>query len=172
MFHARLISLNDEQSYENVEICEDTDLNKFGINKIFEEWTGCFFHDKKCYIVHHWQIKIIHFDREQRGGPRATRIDRLVLDGNIIYAPVTFIHSDDWASLGIPEYFVKQSGITGQMVFSCAEGTFLTYDMNCTSIIMPDPRPSGITSSEQPQQITKASAVSDTVHGRIIDGMG
>lgn len=176
MFHARLISLSDGQSYENVEICEDADLDQWGINRIFEEWTGCFFHKRRCYIVHHWKIKVIHLDREQRGGPQATHTDRLVIDGDILYAPVTFIHSDNWPSMGIPKFFVKRSGIAGQMAFSCPEGTFLTHDTNCTSIIIPDPRPSGITSSEQPvntpKQIAKANAVPDTVHGRIIDGMG
>lgn len=176
MFHARLISLGDGQSYENVEICQDEDLDKWGINKIFENWTACFFHERKCYVVHHWKIKVIHLDREIRRGRGATHTDRLVLDGDILYSPATFIHPDNWASMGIPEFFVKRNGIAGQMAFSCPEGTFITHDTNCTSIIVADPRPTGVTSSEQPTdtavKIMKQSNRPDTIHGRVTGGSG
>lgn len=171
MFYAELVSLSDGQSYQGVEVCEDADLDRLNIPRPFEQWTGCMFADGQCLVLHHWKFKVIHLDRIRRSGPKATRTERLILDGDIIYAPATFIHEDNWAAMGIPHFFIKRNGIAGQMAFSTPEGTFITHDTNVTSIIVPDPRPSGITSSEQPGStpisIQKANARPDTVHGSI-----
>lgn len=171
MFHAELVSLSDGQSYPNVEVCEDADLDRYDLPRPFEEWTGCMFAQGQCLIVHHWKFKIIHLDRTRRSGPNATHTDRLILDGDIIYAPVTFIHQDNWASMGIPHFFIKRNGIAGQLAFSTPEGTFITHDVNVTSIIVPDPRPRGITQAESPSvtpfTVKKQNSAPDTIHGQV-----
>ena len=172
MFDAELISLGDGQSYEHVQICEAADLVKYDIPLIFENWTGCVFADGKCFIIHHWKIKVIHLNRNQRGGNFSA--ERLVLDGDITYSPVAFIDSNNWARFGIPEFFVKRSGIAGQMVWTCPQGTFITHDTNVTSIVVPDPRPKGITMAEQPgvdsvtpTQQMRAEIAPETIHGKL-----
>lgn len=176
MFDAELISLSDGQSYQHVKVCDDADLDKFGINKIFEDWTGCFFHEKKCYLVHHWKVKVIHLTRSRHRARGTIFAERLVLDGDILYSDINIIPSDSWAELGIPFYFVKQHGIAGQMAFSCQEGTFITHDTNCTSIIIQTPRKQGITDGKQPiltpLHLAKKRAIPDTRHGRILGGFG
>lgn len=171
MFRATIISLNDGQSYENVQVCEDADLDKYDIPRLFEEWTACIFADGQCLIIHHWKIKVIHIDRIIRRGPNSTHTDRLILDGDIIYAPATFIHEDSWTDLGIPHFFIKRNGFAGQLAWTSHEGTFITHDTNVTSIIIPDPRPSGITKSEIPNNtpisVQRQTAMPETVHGRI-----
>lgn len=149
MFNAVLVSLSDGQSYENVEICESDDLDRLNINRIFEEWTGCIFADGRCIIVHHWKFKVIHIDRVRRGGIGSFKTDRLILDGNIIYSPATIIPHDTYHAMNIPHFFEhpNRGGIAGQLTFSTNEGTFITHDTNVTSIIVDDPRKSGITKS-------------------------
>jgi hypothetical protein len=176
MFNAVLVSLSDGQSYENVQICEDADLDKYDIPRPFEEWTACIFADGACLIVHHWKIKVIHIDRLRRSAPGSTRTDRLILDGDIIYAPATFLHQDHWTEIGVPHFFIKRNGIAGQMAWTNAEGTFITHDTNVTSIIVPDPRPRGITSAEQPNatptSVQKQNAKPDTIHGQVVKRLG
>lgn len=176
MFRATLVSLSDGQSYENVQVCEDADLDKYDIPRPFEEWTACLFVDGLCLIVHHWKIKVIHLDRLRRSGPKSTRTDRLILDGDITYAPATFIHEDSWSEMNIPHFFVKRNGIAGQLVWSSQEGTFITHDTNVTSIVVPDPRPSGITQSEMPFDapisVQRQAAAPETVHGKVVRRTG
>jgi hypothetical protein len=149
MFNAELISLANGQSYENVQVCEPPDLIKHNIPLLFEHWTGCIFVGGKCLVVHHWKIKVIHLSRSRRGGSH--HVDRLVIDGDITYAPASMIDSSKWARLGIPEFFIKRGGIAGQMAWTCPQGTFITHDTNIVSIVMPDRRKSGITSAIQPK---------------------
>jgi len=173
MIYAELISLSDGQSYKDVQICEEADLDAHNIPRPFEEWTACVFTGGKfkikCLIIHHWKIKVIQLDRIRRNG--VSNSDRLILDGDITYSPVSFIHEDNWDTLGIPKFFVKRNGIAGQLAFSTQEGTFITHDTNVTSIIIPDPRPSGITKAERPaqtpQSVIKKNSMPETVHGRI-----
>lgn len=172
MFNAVLVSLSDGQSYENVQICEDADLDKFGLPRPFEEWTACIFTGRHCLIVHHWKIKVIQLDRRRRTGSNSSHTERLILDGDIVYAPATFLHEDNWLDMGIPHFFVKRNGIAGQMAWTNQEGTFITHDTNVTSIIVPDPRPRGITKSESPSitptAVKKQSSAPETVHGQVL----
>jgi hypothetical protein len=174
MFFARLISLSDGQSYENAQICEETDLVKHNIPMIFENWTGCIFANGKCVIVHHWKIKVIHLNDRLRAGSNAIQAERLILDGNIIYPQPLIIHHDNYQRLGIPEFFIKRGGIAGQLAWTSHQGTFFTHDTNVTSIIVSDPRKKGITSAAQPgidsvtpTQVLRAAAAPDTVHGKV-----
>lgn len=173
MFHAELISLSDGQSYENVRVCEDVDLDKYNVPRIFENWTGLFFADGKAVVFHHWKIKVIHLYRDRRGSG-SIRTSQLILDGDISYSDCTLISPSTWAAAGIPEFFVKRGGIAGQFAWSCPQGTFITHDTNVTSVIIPDPRPKGITSATQPgvdsitpKQVIRASTAPDTVHGKV-----
>jgi len=174
MFNAVLLSLSDGQSYENVQVCEDGDMDKYGIPKIFEEWTGCFFADGKCIVVHHWKIKVIQIDKLQRSGKGSLYTERLVLDGDILYAPATIISHEVCHTLGVPHFFVKRGGIAGQLTWSCPHGTFITHDTNVVSIIVNDPRPKGITRAHQPgvdsitpTQVIRAANAPETVHGKL-----
>lgn len=174
MFFAHLVSLSDGQSYEHVNVLEEQDLPKFGIPMIFENWTGCILADKKCILVHHWKFKVIQISHERVGGSKAIHVDRIVLDGDITYSPSTIIHHDNWEKFQIPHFFVKRDGIAGQLAWSCPEGTFITHDTNVSSIMIPDPRRMGITSSVQPgvdaktpKQTLRSSKAAENVHGRL-----
>ena len=157
MFDAKLISLGDGQSYKSARVLEDSDLDKFKIDKIFEDYTGCFFADGRCIVLHHWNFKIIQLFDERKTGPNCKAADRLVLSNELIYQNIKIIPSDNWDSLNIPSFFIKRNGETGQFAFSCDNGTFITADTNITSIIMPDPRKNGITKSYNKASLTKSS---------------
>ena len=139
MFNAELISLSDGQSYEHVAICEEEDLDKLGVPKLFEEWTTCFFADKKQILCHVWNISLIYYDRKQRSGPGAITVERIILTGDISYAPARILPVEVWRDQhNIPLYFPKRFGFEGQMVFSCGQGTILSPDINVSSIIIPN----------------------------------
>jgi hypothetical protein len=171
MFHAELVSLSDGQSYKDVDVCQDHDLDRLGIPKHFEEWTGCIFSQGQCLLIHHWKFKVIHLSHMRHSGPKSIHYERLILDGDIIYAPVTIIHQDNWANMGIPEFFVKRDTVLGQFAFSSPQGTFITHDINVTSLVIPDPRRQGVTRADNPSstpfKIQKQNAIPDTIHGRI-----
>jgi len=164
MFNAALLSLSDGQSYKNPQICEEKDLGKFGVPQIFEEWTACFFAEGKMVVCHHWKIKVIQLDKFQRGGKNSIHVNRLILDGDISYSPVTLIHPDNWVGMNIPHFFIKRGGIAGQMTFSTPEGTFITHDTNCTSIILPDNRKKGLTSGIIASTIIKKTSCRNITH--------
>ena len=173
MFNAKLISLGNGQSYPNVQICEDEDLIKYGIPPIFENWTGCFFVDEKCIVVHYWKIKVIKLYSDRRGTGKI-KTERLVLDGDVSYGPATLISPSTWEAAGIPEFFIKRNGIAGQFAWSCSQGTYITHDTNVASIILQNPKSKGITTAIQlgrnhktPKQIKKEANLPDTVHGTV-----
>jgi len=165
MLKVDLVSLADGQSYRDVEICEDEDLDKLGIERVFENWTKCLFADNKCLIVHHWNIKVIRITREIKRIPNTTKLNRLILFGDIIYQDVSLVKSEDWEAHGIPEFFTKRDGIAGQMAWVCQEGTFVTHDTNVISLVNDDPRKKGITSSAQSRNVVESEV--DTVNGKI-----
>tara|TARA_R110000751_G_scaffold132023_6_gene234449 strand:- start:978 stop:1472 length:495 start_codon:yes stop_codon:yes gene_type:complete len=157
MFEAILVSLGDGQSYRDVKVLEDNDLDKYGIHRYFEEYTGCFFVDKKSIILHHWNFKLIKISGERLTGPNCKDIERIVLSSELIYQNIKIIPSENWAHLQIPLFFVKRNGESGQFAFSCDQGTFITHDSNVASMIAPDPRKSGITFSYNKKSIIKSS---------------
>lgn len=171
MFHAVRVSLSDGQSYEDVTVYEEHDLEPMGIPLIFEEWTGCISTKSERIIVHTWKMKVVHIDKNQRSSRNSTYYDRLILDGNISYENVTVIPHTEFEELGIPHYFVSRSGIAGQLTYSCQGGTYITHDTNVTSMIMRETKRTGIIASSQPslapQMVIRKSSMPDTVNGRI-----
>jgi hypothetical protein len=168
MFLAHLVSLSDGQSYKDVQVCEEKDIARLEIPLIFEEWTACLFCDGQMIVCHHWKLKVIHLDRRKRSGKNSLRANRLILDGDISYENPVILHPDSWEAAGIPHFFIKRGGIAGQMAFVTDEGTFITHDTNCTSLIFPDSRKVGITSASQPMKPSKVEARGlDVTFGRI-----
>lgn len=169
MFFAKLVSLSDGQSYKDVEVCESSDLDIYNIPRIFEEWTGCIFVDGECIIIHHWKFRIIHVDNIKRGGANSFEAKRIILDGNIVYGPVTIIPHDTFTAQGIPHFFEHndRGGIVGQLTFSTGEGTFITHDTNVTSLMIDNPRKFGMTGSKQGIQ-TQSAKLKYTPCNRII----
>lgn len=150
MFNAIRISLSDGQSYENVLVYEDNDIDELGINRIFEEWTKVIIVGDEKIILHLWKIKVVHLDKKVRSSKNSTRADRLILDGNISYQNVSIIPHPEFEELGIPHYFARYNGIAGQLTYSCQGGTYMTHDTNVASLIMPNDRKIGITAASAP----------------------
>lgn len=173
MFHALRASLSDGQSYEDVVVYEEHDLEPMGIPLIFEEWTGCILTGGERIIVHTWKMKVIHIDKKQRSSKNSTFYNRLILDGNISYENITVIPHIEFEEMGIPHYFISRSGIAGQLTYSCQGGTYITHDTNVTSMIIPDTRRVGISASAQPlltpQKLMRQSALPKSIQKRIVN---
>ena len=172
MFDALLISLADGQSYKNVRVLEESDIQASDFPKLFEEYTSAFHTDDGRFVIcHNWGIKLIHLDRHQRGARVGLKVERILVSGDALYAPAAILPGDAWYDNGVPYYFLNTSGITGQFVFSTIEGTFLTADKNVVSVIFPAMPKRAITSSENVQTshvtIRKRSAIPNTVNGKI-----
>lgn len=175
MFNAILLSLSDGQSYENVKVFEDADIIERGIPKVFEDWTACFIHQGDLIIAHHWKVKVMKISNDRIGpGVNSIRVDRLILDGDIVYPDVNLMSHTEFEKRGIPHYFVKRDGIAGQMTFVCNEGTFITHDTNVSSLIFKKSTPEGVIRSQftrggSAKQISKQNLMPQTVHGKISD---
>ena len=172
MFHALRVSLSDGQSYEDVIVYEEHDLEPMGIPLIFEEWTGCISTKDEKIIVHTWKMKVIHIDENRRSSRNSTYYNRLILDGNISYENVTVIPHTEFEEMGIPHYFVSRSGIAGQLTYSCQGGTYITHDTNVTSMIMREQKRTGISASAQPlltpQKLMRQSVLPKNIQKRIV----
>lgn len=141
MFKALLLALSDGQSFKNVEICEQQDFEKYGIQRLFDDYTSCFFADKKCILLHNWTIKLIHLNKEYvKGGIHS---ERVILDGNVSFSNITVIENDDLAKYNIPSYFGLVDG--NQFTFSCKEGTFITKSFSVASMTIENHRHVGLT---------------------------
>lgn len=141
MFKALLLSLNDGQSYKNVEICEHQDFDKFGIKKLFGNPTACFYADKKCTLLHNWSIALIHLNKDHIKNGIYT--ERLVLEGNLSFSNVTVIEHENLKAYNIPDYF--DSDRQCQCTFSCRQGTFITSANGVASMLINNDRHVGIT---------------------------
>lgn len=171
MFNAELVSLSDGQSYHKIKVLEYHDFERLGFARPFEEWTVGFFEGEKLIISHLWNIKIIHMDKIRRtNGKGNLHFDRLVLSGDVIYGPGTVLSTENWQASNVP-YILKRTSITGQLVFSCEEGTFVTHDADVTSLVVNKPRVTGILASQHVRdssvRLRKVAAIPDTIHGKI-----
>lgn len=166
MFKARLISLSDGQTYQNVQICEEVDFEKYDIPKIFEEFTDCIFVDNKRIIIHNWKIRLIHLDDHKHTGCCPLHAERIILDGELSYFQICIINEMNWDKFGIPRFFGRSGNTSDQMVFSNNDGTFLTHDMSCVSLITQDVRCVRSGHIAQSSALRKSSSV-ETIHGRI-----
>lgn len=136
MFKAELVALADGQSYQDVRMYEDHEIDQNGIPRIFEDWTCCFIIGGDMIIAHQWKIKVIKlFNHRILPGPNSIKIQRLVIDGDIIYQNANLISHCQYAEKSIPHYFIKRDGIAGQMAFTCDGGTFITQDTNICSLV-------------------------------------
>lgn len=141
MFKALLLSLNDGQSYKNVQICEEPDFEKYNITKLFGQLTSCFYADRKCTLLHNWSIALIHLNKDHIKSGIYT--ERLVLEGSVSFDKVTIIEHADLLKYGIPEYFAVDEQC--QCTFSCREGTFITSPYNVASMVIENTRQVGVT---------------------------
>lgn len=172
MFHAELLSLSDGQSYQDVKLFEDTDIDASSIPRIFEDWTACFIDNDDLIIAHHWKIKVIKISNSPiLPGPGSIFADRLILDGDISYPDVNLIASDQFSKKGIPRFFIKRNGIAGQMAFVNYQGVFITHDTNVSSIIIKRSVTGGVTNGElisnSAKRISKQNTKPQTIHGKI-----
>jgi hypothetical protein len=155
MFQAELISLSDGQSYKNVDICLTKDLRRMGLPLLFEDYTFGFYADEQFIMGHEWNIALIHYDKQPRGGPGAVEAERILLQGDISYAPAKVFPVSTWQAMGIPFIFAP-SQASSQCVLSCDEGTFITSDRNVASIILAAP--------QRRRKLNRGQAVSSVVH--------
>lgn len=138
MFHAQLISLSRGQSYAQVDILEARhgDFNKFGVPAPFGDKTIAFFHNDEVIIAHPWGVRIIHLDKEQRGGgPNCFEFDRIIIDGDVSYQNGVYVDDSCLESFNIPDIFVDPGEVIDQVTFSTSQGVFITHDANIVSII-------------------------------------
>jgi len=166
MFKADLISLSEGQSYDNVSIFEDADLENLQYPKIFEDWTAtaCFSNNNQHIVTHHWKIRIIKLNSNRPvAGKGSIFVDRLVLVGDITYENVKIVHQDQWRGLGIPHFFVKRNGIAGQMAFVCEDGTYITHDTNVSSLIFNDSVQTGVTSGHKSCRTIKSQNITNNI---------
>lgn len=145
MFRAQLISLNDGQSFRDADICELSDLDKLGINKLFGDLTSCFYADKKCILLHNWSIKLININSNSIKGKNSFCCNRLVLNGNITFSPVTIIDPAIISEYAIPSYFDSAGDRGGQITFSSSNGLFIAHATDVASIFIDNNRNIGIT---------------------------
>lgn len=174
MFSAQLVSLSGGQSYSDVNVFQDDDIEKYDLPTPFESWTSVFSADNKCIIAHHWQVLLIQISNERMlAGPLSLSINRLILVNDVVYEDVKLIHQDQWLAKGIPAYFEKINGIAGQLVFTCKEGTFLTHDNNCVSMLIDKPHNldgvvnSSFVKGQSANCMQKRSLKPETVRGKI-----
>jgi len=165
MFKAALISMGEGQSYDNVTIYEREDFATKDIPQPFENRTLAFECCNKLYIVHVWNIISILFDKVKRTGPGISA-DRIIISGDASYDDIIILDQESWVAQKIPYVLKTEDGITGQMVFSNSEGTFITLDSTVTSIAMRIPK-TGLTTSTQittpePVSIVKQTAVNQS----------
>lgn len=145
MFHAELISMSRGQSYDQVDILEARhgDFEKYGVPTPFGLRTVAFFHQNEVIIAHPWGVRIIHLDKNPRGGmdrPLCFKFDRIIIDGDISYVNGYYIDDAYFAEMGIPDLFEDPGEVIDQVTFSCSQGTFITHDANIVSIIKKHPR--------------------------------
>ena len=145
MFRAHLISLNDGQSFQNADICEQQDFERLGIDRLFGDLTSCFYVDKKCILLHNWSIKLIQLNKNSIKGKNSVMTNRLVLDGNITFSPAYVIDPETIGDYGIPLFFDVTGDRGGQLTFSSSNGIFMTHATNVASMIIDSDRNIGIT---------------------------
>lgn len=139
MFNAQLVSQSDGQSYSDVLVFEEQDLKDNNIPNIFEEWTCCMIADQQLIISHMWKMRVIKIDEHRKvTGSNSILIDKLVLDGNIVYEDVKLLDAEYWLSSNIPYYFRPWGNIAHQMVFTNRDGTFITHDTNVVGLTIND----------------------------------
>lgn len=145
MFKSILISLTDGQSFRNASICEQADFEKYSIPKLFGDLTSCFYADKKCILLHNWNFKLIQINRDFINPKICHCTERLVLEGNITFAPARVIDPSELSNYGIPLYFDNTNDRGGQCTFTTRDGTFITHATNIASMIIDNNRNIGIT---------------------------
>lgn len=140
MFEALHLSLSTGGSYANVQVFSDEDIAKYNLPKPFEQWTSIFGADGDCIIAHHWQVLLIKISNERiPAGHNSISVKRMILVGDVVYEDIKIVDQEQWWASGVPSYFDKMSGISGQLVFTSNEGTFITHDSNCVSIVIDRP---------------------------------
>lgn len=174
MFTALLVSLSGGQSYQNVRVFQDEDIERYKIPTPFEDWTTVFSTDNKCIVAHHWQVLLVQISKERiLSGPNSLKVNRLVLVNDVVYEDVKIIHQDNWQAKNIPAYFEKINGIAGQLVFTCDQGTFITHDNNCVSMVIDRPDiidgviNSHFINGQSAHSVQKQSLKPETVQGKI-----
>jgi hypothetical protein len=139
-----MLSLNDGQSFRNVEVCEKDDLCRYDIEPMFGESTFCYYADKKCIVLHEWAIKLIQVNSDYIKNDYLTS-ERLVLEGNITFSPVNIIPLSEIHKYDIPNIIDTNNMRGGQFTFSCRDGTFITYVSNVASLVIDNNRNVGPT---------------------------
>lgn len=169
MFQATQITLGEGQSYEDVKVLSYNDLIAHGRPTPFETRTMGFDCRGMFYLVHIWNIISIKYDKIQRGGPGFAAA-RIIISGDANYDNVHILDQDNWIKQGIPYVLETDDGITAQMVFSCADGTFIALDKSVTSIAIKHSH----SRMRKATQIIDSHATSikkadlpQTIHGRI-----
>lgn len=173
MFNALLLSLDAGQSYKNVKVLQPDDFARFNYPSPFEEWTIGFLHEDNIFLAHIWNICVIHLDKQERSGPGSYHADRIVLSNDVIYQNCTVLPVEVWTAAGVPSITTTSLGITGQLVFSCQHGTFLTHDATVSTIIMKNNfRQPPIVSTQyvsmSTKQIEKDANRPQSIHSKII----
>lgn len=172
MFNAVLLTLSGGQSYGDIKVLEDDDLDEFNIPKIFEQWTISFLSGNECIIAHHWEVRLIKLSNERAITNDSIDFKRIILKGDTVYDNISLVRSGSWKQLGIPNFFARINGIAGQMVFTCDEGTFITHDANIVSVIMDNNHFTGIANRSfskysSVKHMSKQSNKPNTVNGKI-----
>lgn len=149
MIYAHTISLAQGISYDNVYIAEEADLETYNIPKIFPThervdmvWDGAivFWYSDKMIISHASNVRTIKIDTHKRKFPQPDNIQfiRLVLNGDIVYENGVLLNNKYHEECGIPTLFADEHDIFDQIVFTCADGVFVTHDINICTIIIED----------------------------------
>lgn len=137
MFNAILLSLVDGQSYKNVTVLDPKDFPASNTPELFEEWTFAFLSSGKRVMAHAFNIKVIHLHKRRlRNIPNTVRFDRLVMLGDASYSDGEIILPQYHKQFDIPDVFIQNFGMLGQLTFMTHEGVFVTSDYNVTTLML------------------------------------
>lgn len=165
MFDAILLSLVDGQSYKHVKVIDPSMFQETKTPELFEEWTFAFFADGKRIICHAFNIKVIHLRKERpRNVPNTIKFERLIMLGDASYSAGEIIQPTEHAQFNIPDIFIRNFGMLGQLTFATHEGIFITSDYNVTTLILADDRPLPVGISRGHQNVGHVNA-----HGVAMD---
>jgi hypothetical protein len=138
MLYAYSISLCQGISYDNVYIAEEADYQTYNIPRVFPTHAVVFWHHGKMVISHASNVRVIKIDQTRKKYPQQDNVafNRLVLNGDIVYENGVILDPKYHAECGIPTLFQDEHKLFDQIAFTCADGVYVTHDINIASIII------------------------------------
>lgn len=136
MFNARSIKLTNGQYYDLPVILERKDYEAYGVFDIAGTRTLAFLANGTTITLNQSNLLHIMLDNRQRIGQKANNIYKIVLADGTSYEDCRIVSAEEYEYAIIPKIICD--GMS-QVVWSCADGTFITPSTNIASMIDKNP---------------------------------